>query len=161
MTGRAWWRRGLKIVHELSGIGVGGGFAACLVLGWTADPGSPAAFLASRDAVAAICRWILVPSLAVVLVSGLLAIAATRGYHSAGWAWVKAATGLLLFESTLVTVAASTRQAELAGAAVAGDPSLAAALLRSERTTLWVLLALVVANVVLAVWRPRLAWKVR
>lgn len=161
MNGRAAWRRSLKIVHELAGIGVGGGFAACLVIGYAADPAVPAGFVASRELVAAICKWVLVPSLAVVLVSGLLAIAATRGYHSAGWAWVKAATGLLLFEATLVTVAASTRQAELAAAAVAGDRSFAVALLASERATLWVLLGLAAANVVLAVWRPRLAWKVR
>ena len=163
MNGRAAWRRSLKILHELSGIGVGGGFAACLVVGFAADPASPVAFAASRDIVAAIARWVLVPSLAVVLVTGLLAIAATRGYHDAGWAWVKAATGLLLFEATLVTVAASSRQAELASAvaAAASDPTLVAALLHSERTTLWVLLGLAVANVVLAVWRPRLVWKVR
>lgn len=160
MTGRAWWRRGLKILHELSGIGVGGGFAACLVIGYAADPTAPAAFAASRDAIAAIARWVLVPSLGVVLVTGLLAIAATRGFHDAGWAWVKALLGLSLFEATLVTVAATGQQAELAAAAAA-DPALLASLLRSERTTLWMLLGLVVANVVLAVWRPKLAWKVK
>lgn len=159
MNGRALWRRGLKIVHELAAIGVGGGFATCLVLGWLADPASPAAFAAMRDAIAAVAKWVLVPSLAAVLVSGLLAMAATRGYHSAGWAWVKALLGLSLFEATLVTVAASGRQAELAAAAA--DPSLVAALLRSERTTLWLLLGLSVANVVLAVWRPKLVYTVR
>ena len=160
MNGRSAWRRGLKIVHELAATGVGGGFATCLVVGWIADPSAPAAFAASREAIAAVCKWVLVPSLAAVLVSGLLAIAATRGYHSAGWAWVKALLGLSLFEATLVTVAASGRQAELAAAA-ASDPSLVAALLRSERTTLWLLLGLSVANVVLAVWRPKLVYTVR
>lgn len=159
MTGRAWWRRGLKILHEIAAIGVGGGLAACLVVGLLADPATPAQFAAARQAIAAIARYLLVPSLAVVLVTGLLAIAATRGYHDAGWAWVKALLGLSVFEATLVTVAATSRQAELAAAG--SDPTLLASLLQSERTTLWLLLGLTVANVVLAVWRPRLTWKVR
>ena len=102
----------------------------------------------------------LLPSLALVLVTALLAIAATRGYHDAGWAWVKALLGIGVFEATLVTVGASSRQAELAAAAVT-DPSLLASLLHSERNTLLMLLALSVANVVLAVWRPKLLIKIR
>ena len=65
-------------------------------------PNSPAA----RQAIAAIARYVLLPSLALVLVTGLLAIAATRGYHDAGWAWVKALLGIGVFEATLVTVGA-------------------------------------------------------
>lgn len=159
MTGRAWWRRSLKALHEIAGIGVGGGLAACLVIGLTADASAPVAFAAARQAIAAISRYVLVPSLAVVLVTGLLAIAATRAFHEAGWAWVKALLGLGVFEATLVTVGASTRQAELAAAAA--DPSLLASLLHSERNTLWLLLALTVANVVLAVWRPKLTVRIR
>ena len=101
----------------------------------------------------------LLPSLALVLVTGLLAIAATRGYHDAGWAWVKALLGLGLFEATLVTVGANSRQAELAAAAA--DPNLLASLLHSERNTLLLLLGISVANVVLAVWRPKLTVKIR
>jgi hypothetical protein len=159
MTGRAWWRRSLKALHQIAAIGGGGGLAACLVIGATANIASPAEFAAARQAIAAVARYVLVPSLAVVLVTGMLAIAATRAFHEAGWAWVKALLGLSVFEATLVTVGASSRQAELAAAGA--DPGLLASLLHSERNTLWLLLALTVANVVLAVWRPRLVVKIR
>ena len=159
MTGRAWWRRSLKALHEIAAFGSGGGLAACLVIGLTANAASPVEFAAARQAIAAIARYVLVPSLAIVLITGLLAIAATRAFHDAGWAWVKALLGLSVFEATLVTVGASTRQAELAAAGA--DPALLASLLHSERNTLWLLLGLTVANVVLAVWRPKLTVKIR
>ncbi|MCE9657478.1 MAG: hypothetical protein K8R60_02890 [Burkholderiales bacterium] len=159
MTGRTWWRRSVKALHQISAIAGGGGLAACLVIGLTANAASQSEFIGARQAIAAIARFVLVPSLAVVLVTGLLAIAATRAYHDAGWAWVKALLGLSVFEATLLTVGASVRQAELAAAAA--DPGLLASLLHSERNTLWLLLALSVANVVLAVWRPRLTVKIR
>ena len=158
MTGRNWSRRSLKALHEIAAIGVGGGLAACLVIGLTANAASAVEFVAARQAIAAIARYVLLPSLALVLVTGLLAIAATRGYHDAGWAWVKALLGLGLFEATLVTVGASSRQAELAAAAA--DPNLLASLLHSERNTLLLLLGISVANVVLAVWRPKLMVKI-
>ncbi|MFO0635353.1 MAG: hypothetical protein U0168_21100 [Nannocystaceae bacterium] len=44
------------------------------------------------------------PSLLVVLVSGLCAIAVHHPFHNAGWAWLKAATTLLVLEGTLVAV---------------------------------------------------------
>ena len=159
-TLRGWWRRSLKALHEIAAIGVGGGLAACLVIGLTANTASPAEFAVARQAIAAIARYVLLPSLAGVLVTGLLAIAATRAFHDAGWAWVKALLGIGVFEATLVTIGQSSRQAELAAAAVT-DPSLLASLLHSERNTLWLLLGLSVANVVLAVWRPKLTITIR
>lgn len=159
MTGRAWWRRSLKALHQIAAIAGGGGLAACLVIGMTANVAVPAEFAAARQAIAAIARYVLLPSLGLVLVTGLLAIAATRAYHDAGWAWVKALLGLSVFEATLLTIGASGRSAELVAAGA--DPSLLATLLRSERNTLWLLLVLSVANVVLAVWRPRLTVKIR
>ncbi len=159
MSGRArWWRRSLKALHEMAAIGVGGGLAACLIIGATAHAASPAEFAAARQAIAAVSRYLLVPSLAVVLVTGLLAIAATRAFHDAGWAWVKALLGVVVFEATLMTVAATGQQAELAASGT--DPGLLASLLHSERNTLWLLVTLSVANVVLAVWRPRLVPKI-
>lgn len=159
MTGRRWLRLGTKALHEIASIGFGGGLAACLVINLVADRASPAEFAAARHAFAAIAQYLLIPSMAVVVVSGLIALAATRSFQDAGWAWVKALLGLSVFEATLVIVGSSHKQAELAAAAA--DPAVLDALMRSERNTLWLLIALSVANVVLAVWRPRLTVKVR
>lgn len=55
MTGRAWWRRSLKALHQIAGI-AGGGLPACLVIGLWANAASPVEFAASRQAIAAIAR---------------------------------------------------------------------------------------------------------
>ena len=116
-------------------------------------------FAAARHAYAAIAQYLLVPSMFVVVVSGLIALAATQAYAGAGWAWVKALLGLSVFEATLVVVGSKQKQAEIVAAYA--DPALLDSLLRSERNTLWLLLVLSVINVVLAVWRPRLTRKGR
>ena len=152
-------KRMLKFLHEIGAVGVLGSFAACIVLIATSHTQSPVAYAATRQGIVAITRWLLVPSLAVVLLSGLLAIAAHEGYKNAGWAWVKALLGISMFEGTLLTVAASARQAAdwSAQAAVGrGDPQQLAQALHTEWGGLWMLLALSVANIALAVWRPRL-----
>ena len=157
-TGRQW-RRSLKALHEIAALGLGGGLAACLVIN-LAFRGSPhEGFLAARIGFEAIARWIVIPSLAAILLSGLLSIAATRGFHDAGWAWVKALLGVSLFEATLLTVGASRRKDELLAAA--GDPALLANLLNAERNILLVLIGICIANIVLAVWRPKLTITIR
>lgn len=98
MTGRAWWRRSLKALHQIAGI-AGGGLAACLVIGMRANAASPVEFATSRQVIAAIARY-----------------AATRAFHDAGRAWVKALLGPSVFEATLLSVGASSRQAERAAA---------------------------------------------
>jgi hypothetical protein len=153
-------RRWLKALHEIAAIGVAGTLAACIVLVATAPEDSPVAYAAVRGAIAALVKWLLVPSLALVLVSGLLAIAFNRAYHDAGWAWLKALTGITIFEGTLLTIAASTRRAaEMSAAAVSGAPPAPGqleAVLRTEWGGLWMILAVALANVALAIWRPRL-----
>jgi hypothetical protein len=151
--------RFLKALHQIGGIGLAGSLAACIVLVATAPTDSLAGYAAVRQGIAAISQWILVPSLAIVLVSGLLAIAANRAYHDAGWAWIKALLGIVMFEGTLITVSASARRAaELSALAAAGegDPAQLAEVLRTEWGSLWLILALSIANVLLAVWRPRI-----
>jgi hypothetical protein len=159
MSGRRWLRLGAKALHEIASISFGGGLAACLVIDLRTPAASPAEFVAARHAFAAIAQYVLIPSMAVVVTSGLIALAATRAYLDAGWAWVKALLGLSVFEATLVIVGSGSKQAELAAAAA--DPTLLDALLRSERNTIWLLIGLSVANVLLAVWRPRLTVRVR
>ncbi len=152
-------KRLLKILHEIGAVGAMGSFAACLLLVIKGPTHPPVAYAAVCQAIATITQWLLLPSLGMVLLSGLLAIAATKGFHNAGWAWAKALLGLSVFEGTLVTINASARRAaELAAMAANGhgDPTQLAQVLRTERGGLWLLLALSLVNIVLAVWRPRI-----
>lgn len=159
VSGRRWVRLGAKALHDVASIGFGGGLAACLVINLWANRAAAAEFTAARQLFAVIAQYVLIPSMAVVVLSGLLAMAATRAYQDAGWAWVKALLGISVFEATLLVVGSGQRHAEFV-AAVA-DPAALDALLRSERITLWLLVALCIVNVVLAVWRPKLTIKVR
>ena len=159
MNGRRWLRLGTKALHEIASIGFGGALAACLVINLVANRASSEQSAAARKAFAAIAQYVLFPSMGIVVVSGLIALAATRSYVNAGWAWVKALLGLSVFEATLLIVGSGQRQAELTAATT--DPTLLDTMLRSERITLWLLIAVSVANVVLAVWRPRLTVKIR
>lgn len=150
----------LKTLHQVGAIGVMGALACCVVLVVVAPRDSLVEYAALRQGIAAITRWVLVPSLAIVLVSGLLAIAANNAYKDAGWAWIKALLGILMFEGTLLTIEASARRAaELSAIAAASgqaDPKALEPLLRTEWGGLWLMLGLSFANILLAVWRPRL-----
>jgi len=153
------YRRLLKALHTLGAIGFMVSIAAILVLAANTAVEPTASFAAVRQGIALINKWLLTPSLLVVLVSGLLALAANDAYKNAGWAWMKALLGVVTFEGTLITIVASGRKAaEQATAAVAG-PSDAmaqvAALLRTEWGAAWMMLGLGLANIVLAIWRPR------
>lgn len=152
-------RRLLKFAHEIGAIGVMGSFAACMVLLITAPADSPIGYAAVLQGIAFISRWLLIPSLAMVLISGLLAIAANDIYKNAAWAWVKALLGISTFEGTLLTVGASARRAaELSSLALSGrgDSIELAQVIRTEWGGLCVLSVLAVVNIILAVWRPRL-----
>ncbi len=109
-----------------------------------------------------IATWIFFPSLGLVVVAGLLAIAYTRAYQNAGWVWAKAGTGILIFEGGFIGVLGPMQQeAEQSAKALAGevDPATLGISLGSELGTLWVVLVVAAVNVVLGVWRPRLSWR--
>jgi len=149
----------LRVIHQLSAIGVMGALACCVILVIVAPKDSLVEYAALRQGIAAITRWLLVPSLLLVLVSGLLAIAANRAYMDAGWAWSKALLGLVMFEGTLLTIQSSAARAAeitaLAARSGSSDPALLDPLLRTEWAGLWTMLVLSFANIVLAAWRPR------
>lgn len=161
MNQRGMVRLGAKTLHDIAAIAFGGALATCLVINFRADLAAMNDFLAARQLFGAIAKYILVPSMAVVVLSGLLALGATRAYSEAGWAWLKALLGLSVFEATLMVVGSASRQAEVAAAVAAGDRATLQALMHSERMTLWVLVVLSVVNVVLAVWRPRFSARAR
>lgn len=159
-SSRMNWRRLVKLLHELGAVGVMGAAAAMLVLVWSAPSAQEALpqYAAVRQGIAMVSKWVLVPSLAIVLVSGLLSIMLSDAFVNAGWVWLKAGLGIVMFEGTLLTVGASARKAaEISALAAAGnaDPARLAEVLRTEWGGLWMVLALSFANIVLAVWRPR------
>ena len=152
-------RRLLKFLHEMGAIGLMGSLAALVVLARLAPPpASLSGYALMRGAMAEIAVWVVFPSLVLTLIPGLLAIAVTRAFHDAGWAWIKAATGILIFAGGLHALAPIQEEARLSAAALAGrsDPATLAGVSNGEIGTLWLLLAVSTANVVLGVWRPRL-----
>ena len=152
-------RRLLKFLHTMGAIGLMGAMASLLILLQMAPPPtSLTEYALFRAAMGSIATWIFFPSLGLTLIAGLLAIAYNNAYINAGWAWAKAATGILIFESGFVGVLGPMQQeAERSAAALAGkaDPGQLALSLAAEQNTLWILLAVATANVVLGIWRPR------
>lgn len=150
----------MKFLHTIGAVGLMGSMACLLVLlSITPPPSSLSQYAMMRGAMSHIATWIFLPSLGLTLVAGLLAIAVNRAYHSAGWAWVKLATGILVFEWGFAAVQGPMQQeAELSAQVLAGgtDTATLAASLGAETKSLWVLLAVAAVNVAFGVWRPRL-----
>ncbi|MEM1190814.1 MAG: hypothetical protein AAGI72_19945 [Pseudomonadota bacterium] len=152
-------RKSLKFLHTIGGIGFTGALLAQLVI----LQNLPAvenleAYASARIQVGLIARYILFPSLAAVLVAGLLSMAWTDAFHGAGWVWMKLALGVSVFEGTLVTIQGpARREAERATQALAGEFDVALLGLTSgnEANSTMVILGVAIINVVLAVWRPK------
>lgn len=152
-------RRTLKFLHTASAIGLAGGLAAyMIVLAYGPSPDSLSAYAAVRGSLAVVSKWLLMPSMVGVLVTGLLAMAAHYPYMEAPWVWVKAVSGILVFEATLGAIdAPAQRAAQITANALAGElpASEVAGLMHNEWGAWWMVLALSAANVILAIWRPR------
>jgi len=153
-------RRLMKFLHTIGAIGLMGAMACLIVLlGFMPQPSSLPEYALMSAAIGGVATWVFFPSLALTLIAGLLAIALNRAYHSAGWAWAKLATGIIVFEWGFTAVLGPLQEeAELSARVVAGEADLGALVLSlsAERTSLWVLLVVAAANVILGIWRPRL-----
>lgn len=153
-------RRCMKFLHTMGAIGLMGAMACLLVLlSLTPAPSSLSEYALMRAAMGGIATWVFLPSMALTLVAGLLALAVNRTFHSAGWAWAKLATGILIFEWGFAGIQGPMQEeAELSARALAGEADVAklAQSLGAEQGSLWILLAIATANVVLGIWRPRL-----
>ena len=150
----------MKFLHTIGAIGLMGAMACLIVLlEFVPKPTSISEYALITAAMSGVATWVLFPSLAVTLIAGLLAIALNRAYHSAGWAWAKLATGILIFEGGFTSVLGPLQEeAELSArvlAAGAVDAAVLAVSLAAARNSLWLLLGVAAANVVLGIWRPR------
>lgn len=154
----------LKFLHTIGAIGLMGSMASLLVLlSLAPPPGALAEYALIRGAMGSIATWIFFPSLGLTLIAGLIALGYSKAYHNAGWAWAKAISGILVFESGFVGILGPMqREAERSAEALAGkiEASSLAASLTAERNTLLILLAVATANVIFGIWRPRLTkWR--
>lgn len=154
-------KKTFKFLHTLGSVGMLGALAGMLVMhSLFPAPGDAVELATLRLANARLAEWLLLPSLGLVLVSGLLAMAVGPGFHNAGWAWLKLALGVVMFEGTLLAVQGpAERSAELAHQVLAGElPAAALAqTLASEWYSLWIITGLALLNILLGIWRPRLS----
>lgn len=153
-------RRLMKFLHTASAIGLAGGLSAyMLALSAAPDISSVAEYSALRNSLATVSTWLILPSMVVVLASGLLSIAVHRPFHNAIWAWIKAASGILIFEETLRAIDAPAQAAARAAArTMSGEIDIVAlpGLIHDEWVSWWLILALSAANIALGIWRPRI-----
>lgn len=79
-------RRLTKACHEIGAIVMMGSLAVCVVLVLGTTQEDTARFAAIRHSIVLVHKYLYVPSLAIAMISGLLAIALTNAYKDAGWA---------------------------------------------------------------------------
>jgi hypothetical protein len=151
-------RRLLKFLHTIGAIGLMGSTASLIVILVSVPPSnSPAGYALVRGTMAEIAAWLFLPSLAATLIAGLLAIAVNRAFHNAGWAWVKAASGILIFAGAFHALSPIQEEARRSANMLGQSSSIEdQAPIEGEQATLWVLLAVSAANVALGIWRPRI-----
>ncbi|MDZ7651884.1 MAG: hypothetical protein U5L03_04675 [Burkholderiaceae bacterium] len=156
-------RRSLKFVHTVATATLVGALVLQLLMAWRYTPGvatGDALAIGARQVMVDVSRWVLVPSLVVVVVSGLLLMGLNKTFGSAGWVWIKAMIGLLLVKGVIsINDPAARDIAALVsqGAIAANAEALAelARLARMEWLGGWLALVLAIAGIGFGVWRPR------
>ncbi len=157
-------RKAMKFLHTLASCGLIAALLAYMVVLIKAPQATASTYADVRQTISAICNYLLLPSLAVALVTGLLSMAVHRPFQEKRWAWVKALLGISMFESTLAIIQAKANSAAIISADVAHGAANSAELktaLASEWSSLGAIFALSIANIVLGVWRPALQRKMK
>ena len=152
-------RKALKFLHSLASCGVIGALLGYMILLLYAPQGTPTAYADLRQSISLLCDYLLFPSLAVALVTGLLAMAVHHPFQNMRWVWVKALLGLSMFEATLGIIGSKANYAATVAKRIVEGEAAPGALekaLTNEWNSLGIVLALSVANIVLGVWRPPL-----
>jgi len=156
-------RRSLKFIHTVATATLVGALALQLLIAARYGAGAAAGetlAVGARQVLVEVSRWLLVPSLVVVVVSGLLLMGLNRTFASAGWVWIKAFIGLLLVKGVITINDPAVRDiaALVAQGGIAGNAEALAELARLARMEWlggWLALALTVAGIGFGVWRPR------
>ena len=152
-------RKAVKFFHTLASCGLIGALLGYMIVLIYAPHDTASKYADVRHTISALCNYLLLPSLAIALVTGLLSMAVHTPFQDKRWAWIKALLGLSMFESTLAIIQSKANYAaDIASKIGAGDASADA--LKSTLSTEWSSLGAItapsVANIVLGVWRPAL-----
>jgi Predicted integral membrane protein (DUF2269) len=152
-------RKATKFLHTLSSCGLIGALFGYMIVLVYAPQDTALKYADMRQTISALCNYLLLPSLALALITGLLSMAVHPPYQEKRWAWVKALLGLSMFESTLAIIQSKANYAAKLSAQIASgaeNSGLLKTAIANEWTSLFAILALSIANIVLGVWRPRL-----
>lgn len=150
-------RKAMKFFHTLAACGIIGGIAVYAALLSFGPAETPEELVWTRGAILIVANIILLPSLGVVIVSGLLSIAFHHPFHDKRWVWIKALLGISMFEAVLGVIGAKARSGEKLAREIAEGSDKAplfAEAIQYEWHALAVIMALSLVNVALGVWRP-------
>ena len=149
----------MKFFHTLAACGLIGALLGYMVLLAVGPQDTPPAYANLRQSIKALCSYILLPSLAVALFTGLLSMAFHQPFQQRRWVWVKALLGLSMFEATLGVIGAKADHAAKVSIKIVEGEVPADALAKAltyEWYSLAMIMALSLASMILGVWRPAL-----
>ena len=152
-------RKTLKLFHTLASCGLIGALVGYMIVLVNAPQETASKYADMRHTISALCNFVLLPSLGIALVTGLLSMAVHRPFQDMRWAWIKALLGLSMFEATLAIIQSKANYAASVSAKIAAGEASADALasgLSTEWSSLFAIMALSIANIVLGIWRPPL-----
>jgi len=152
-------RKALKFFHTLASCGLIGALLGYMILLVTAPQDTAGAYADLRQSISALCDYLLLPSLAIALISGLLSMAVHRPFQERRWAWIKAILGLSMFEGTLAIIGSKANYAADVSRKIAEGEATSSMLenaIAYEWYALATIMALSLANIALGVWRPSL-----
>ena len=155
-------RQTMKFFHTLSSCGLIGALTGYAIVLLYAPADTSATYADMRQTISALCNDLLLPSLGVALVTGLLSMAVHPPFQEKRWAWVKALLGIGMFEATLAIIQSKATTAAIVSRKIAdgtAEPGALASALSTVWSSLAALMTISIANIVLGVWRPRLAKK--
>jgi uncharacterized membrane protein len=154
----------MKVLHLASVAAFGGALLVTLFLADDVKQVQPGGFAAVRQAIASIGETIVLPSLIVLLLTGILLLVARPTLIGARWVWAKAAIGLTIGAIAIFVVQPAARiAAAIASEAAVGTPGMVPLqrALDAEQFGALVNLALLLVAISIAVWRPRLGQAAR
>ena len=152
-------RKTIKIAHSIASAGLIGGLASYMLLLVAFPVETTQSYADLRTAILAISNYVLLPSLAIGLITGILAMMVHAPFMDRGWVWVKAVLGILMFKGVLTIIYAKADHAARVSDQMArgeAGPDALANMLAGEWWTLVIVMGISLANIVLGVWRPRL-----